>query len=227
MKFFKSVALAASLAVSAVAADAATYTINSVINSSANGFGSSLFHTQSSHRMGGSTIIGFSDTATTTGAWSTDIVGSATSDNIYFSSQLQGGGTVDAIGFINLTSRASGKGLTGELRFNIAGAGSFSGMHTIKFDDQTFVSSSGTAIANAFLGTLGTGGELGLWGDKGNFAHASTCNQAPDYTCVGLDLRLGVTEGGEFNPPPVPLPAAGWLLLAGLGGLAATRRKKS
>ena len=28
-------------------------------------------------------------------------------------------------------------------------------------------------------------------------------------------------------PPPIPLPAAGWLLLGGLGGLAAMKRRKS
>lgn len=29
------------------------------------------------------------------------------------------------------------------------------------------------------------------------------------------------------EPPPVPVPAAGWLLMAGLGGLAAVRRRKA
>jgi hypothetical protein len=28
------------------------------------------------------------------------------------------------------------------------------------------------------------------------------------------------------NPPVIPLPAAGWLLIAGVGGLAALKRKK-
>lgn len=32
---------------------------------------------------------------------------------------------------------------------------------------------------------------------------------------------------GETTPPPVPLPAAGWLMLAGLAGLAAVRRRKT
>lgn len=34
-------------------------------------------------------------------------------------------------------------------------------------------------------------------------------------------------SGGGTNPTPVPLPAAGWLLIAGLGGLAAMKRRKS
>jgi hypothetical protein len=38
--------------------------------------------------------------------------------------------------------------------------------------------------------------------------------------------HLTVYTGGD-DPNVVPLPAAGWLLLAGVGGLAAMRRKKS
>lgn len=36
-------------------------------------------------------------------------------------------------------------------------------------------------------------------------------------------LYAGLTQ---FTPAPVPLPAAGWMLVAGLGGLAAARRRK-
>jgi hypothetical protein len=36
---------------------------------------------------------------------------------------------------------------------------------------------------------------------------------------------FGVLEGLAVAPAPVPLPAAGWMLLAGVGGLAALRRK--
>ena len=35
----------------------------------------------------------------------------------------------------------------------------------------------------------------------------------------------GEIPGGDPNPAPVPLPAAGWLLLAGIGTLAALRRR--
>lgn len=36
-----------------------------------------------------------------------------------------------------------------------------------------------------------------------------------------LDLRMGTAEMA-----PIPLPAAGWMLLAGIGGLAAARRAR-
>lgn len=36
-------------------------------------------------------------------------------------------------------------------------------------------------------------------------------------------LFAGLTE---FTPAPVPLPAAGWMLMAGLGGLVVSRRRK-
>lgn len=37
-------------------------------------------------------------------------------------------------------------------------------------------------------------------------------------------LKVSYTVPDE--PPPVPLPAAGWMLIAGIGGLAALRRRK-
>lgn len=54
-----------------------------------------------------------------------------------------------------------------------------------------------------------------------------------DTTGAGWAVTLAksvITTDGAAPPPPtpgaVPLPAAGWLLFAGLGGLAALRRRK-
>ncbi|MFW2543379.1 VPLPA-CTERM sorting domain-containing protein [Primorskyibacter sp. 2E107] len=47
---------------------------------------------------------------------------------------------------------------------------------------------------------------------------------------VSLSKSVLTTDGagpGNPNPGQVPLPAAGWMLIAGLGGLVAARRRKS
>ena len=47
-------------------------------------------------------------------------------------------------------------------------------------------------------------------------------NTSGDHGDFNMDLELRTTDINE-----VPLPAAGWLLIAGIGGLAATRRRKA
>ena len=51
-------------------------------------------------------------------------------------------------------------------------------------------------------------------------------NQPGSGDFFGFDDMI-VGDRGQVTPDPVPLPAAGWMLLAGIGGLAAARRKKA
>lgn len=43
----------------------------------------------------------------------------------------------------------------------------------------------------------------------------------------GAGGKSGYDGYGHIDPNPIPLPAAGWLLIAGLGGLAAVKRRKA
>jgi len=47
------------------------------------------------------------------------------------------------------------------------------------------------------------------------------------FTYALVDGGIVASEFDEFGGSVIPLPAAGWMLLAGIGGLAAMRRKKA
>lgn len=85
---------------------------------------------------------------------------------------------------------------------------------------NTYVSgeqfSSGWRVADSDLTDLGlTEALLGTF--EANFA-TSTGSQS-------ITMTLGGTGPGP-SMSPVPLPAAGWMLVAGVGGLVAMRRRK-
>lgn len=58
--------------------------------------------------------------------------------------------------------------------------------------------------------------DSGRWLSDRGISHASIYTRS----CVAGDPGCGV------NLEPIPLPAAGWMLLAGVGGLAAIRRRR-
>jgi hypothetical protein len=118
-------------------------------------------------------------------------------------------------------------GLTGSWSANLSEYGSsFEFIAVLK---------AGNAFAAYLLGRDFTGNVIssGTWdtvalnttnaqGDVIN--HALSHFSLYKYECTDNDLTCG--GGGTSGPPPVPLPAAGWMLIAGLGGLAAMKRRK-
>ena len=82
------------------------------------------------------------------------------------------------------------------------------------------------AASNSILGALGTAypGGFGARGLEGNDFYSVAGNV--------LSLGMAVSEPGDWirvvtqAPAPVPLPAAGWLLIAGLGALGAAARRR-
>lgn len=89
-------------------------------------------------------------------------------------------------------------------------------------DDITDPGTSGTAstqqIASVALGNLAAGDYWAKLIFSASFTSYGT--NTPEFLIAAIDSQSAI--------PPVPLPAAGWMLLAALGGLgAASRRRKA
>ncbi len=66
--------------------------------------------------------------------------------------------------------------------------------------------------------------------DTGSFTTVSFWgNGIGEYLVAGGQMRYALLDEGSLPPDPnvVPLPAAGWLLLGGIGGIAVLRRRKA
>ncbi len=125
----------------------------------------------------------------------------------------------------------------------LSGSPRFNGPIAILFDKDQFGvgftagffnDAGGTAIQafardGSLLGQVvneGTGIEfLGLVSETADIAGVLLNLVGPERAGYVIDnLRFG--KRGDIVVDPVPLPAAGWMLIAGLGGMAAMRRRK-
>lgn len=105
------------------------------------------------------------------------------------------------------------------------------------------MSDSGGRLENESTDILGAdgviypgGGTGTLFNARGFETSAPFADVANDFYAVGLgpnvlEIGMNVTEPGDWvrvvtAATPVPLPAAGWMLIAGLGGLGALSRKR-
>ncbi|TGD45200.1 VPLPA-CTERM sorting domain-containing protein [Pseudotabrizicola sediminis] len=70
-------------------------------------------------------------------------------------------------------------------------------------------------------------GEVTQFSGSWTSASGIQINLGPDAWDVGIsNISYSVAPVGPDTPSPVPLPAAGWLMLAGLGGLGAIARRR-
>ena len=100
-----------------------------------------------------------------------------------------------------------------------------------------FYSASDAASVNIFSGLDGTGSLLGTFSLFANSQHGCSdtafCNwdlASINFDGVAKSIQFGSAAGvagfDNVSVTPVPLPAAAWLMLSGLGGFGLFRRKK-
>ncbi|MEM9798571.1 MAG: VPLPA-CTERM sorting domain-containing protein [Pseudomonadota bacterium] len=98
-------------------------------------------------------------------------------------------------------------------------------------DDVTLFSVSGTSVTAGEKGRIGVDGPFsggaGNGGDTGSYTFAGLFEgETFGFGAVDAYDNWKLASVTVESIAAVPLPAAGWMLLAGLGGLAAMRRRR-
>lgn len=99
------------------------------------------------------------------------------------------------------------------------------GKLSIQFDGAEFLNataSTGSPAAFQLFESSFVASATGIFALS--FVEQSTGFGGNDYGIDDISLTF---DDSVVSPPAVPLPAAGWMLLAGVGGLAAIRRRKT
>ena len=90
---------------------------------------------------------------------------------------------------------------------------------TLDLATGDFVSNAGNAAAN------NARSDAAVW--LKNITHGLWAPTGYTFTFLKSDTNQDVVAFGLGGPTPVPLPAAGWLLLAGMGALVAAKRRSA
>ena len=191
------------------AAQAATYSVDGLLNYSANGFTTSVVHSQDANGdMSGSVFGTFSPSVAPGGIWQMN-------GDIAFSGTILGvdyavTGNIDTSGGGSLSfdfDQTDSFSLSGMATKDAYRAAFFASDHTFNFDGSLAM-----GPANSFDGNI-----ISLWGDTGTCSSSDPATSTG--TCYGIDLRIAVSE--------IPLPASALLLGVALGGLSAFRRSRT